>query len=104
MKKSLPPLGDLEHELLAILWAQGEMTALAVRKHVARKLKECSGGSEKFATGQEHTRFDVQPALRCTVEVGESLGLIIAAVRASLCGGGSCGRNQARIAADAGRA
>jgi BlaI family transcriptional regulator, penicillinase repressor len=40
MKKSLPPLGDLEHELLAILWAQGEMTALAVRKHVARKLKD----------------------------------------------------------------
>ena len=40
MKPSLPPLGDLEHELLAILWAQGEMTALAVRKHVARKLKD----------------------------------------------------------------
>ena len=40
MKKYLPPLGDLEHELLAILWAQGEMTALAVRKHVARKLKD----------------------------------------------------------------
>lgn len=40
MKPSLPPLGDLEHELLTILWAQGEMTALAVRKHVARKLKD----------------------------------------------------------------
>src|ERR1700724_4619270 len=40
MKKSLPPLGDLEHELLTILWAQGEMTALAVRMHVARKLKD----------------------------------------------------------------
>jgi BlaI family transcriptional regulator, penicillinase repressor len=40
MKSSLPPLGDLEHELLTILWAQGEMTALAVRKHVARKLKD----------------------------------------------------------------
>jgi BlaI family penicillinase repressor len=40
MKKSLPPLGDLEHELLTILWAQGEMTALTVRKHVARKLKD----------------------------------------------------------------
>jgi BlaI family transcriptional regulator, penicillinase repressor len=40
MKKSLPPLGDLEHELLAILWAKGEMTALAVRQHVARKLKD----------------------------------------------------------------
>ena len=40
MKQSLPPLGDLEHELLTILWAQGEMTALAVRMHVARKLKD----------------------------------------------------------------
>jgi BlaI family transcriptional regulator, penicillinase repressor len=40
MKRSLLPLGDLEHELLTILWAQGEMTALAVRKHVARKLKD----------------------------------------------------------------
>jgi BlaI family transcriptional regulator, penicillinase repressor len=40
MKRSLPPLGDLEHELLTILWTQGEMTALAVRKHVARKLKD----------------------------------------------------------------
>jgi BlaI family transcriptional regulator, penicillinase repressor len=40
MKRSLPPLGDLEHELLTILWAQGEMTALAVRKQVARKLKD----------------------------------------------------------------
>ena len=40
MKRSLPPLGDLEHELLTILWAQGEMTALAVRRHVARKLKD----------------------------------------------------------------
>ena len=40
MKHSLPPLGDLEHELLTILWAKGEMTALAVRKQVARKLKD----------------------------------------------------------------
>jgi predicted transcriptional regulator len=40
MKPSVPPLGDLEHELLTILWAQGEMTALAVRKHVVRKLKD----------------------------------------------------------------
>jgi len=40
MKRALPPLGDLEHELLTILWAQGEMTALAVRKQVARRLKD----------------------------------------------------------------
>lgn len=35
-----PPLGDLEHELLTILWKHGEMTATAVRKHVTRKLKD----------------------------------------------------------------
>jgi predicted transcriptional regulator len=42
MKRSLPPLGDLEHELLAILWKHGEMTAFAVRKQVARKLKDAT--------------------------------------------------------------
>jgi BlaI family transcriptional regulator, penicillinase repressor len=42
MKSSLPPLGDLEHELLSILWKHGEMTAFAVRKQVARKLKDAT--------------------------------------------------------------
>jgi predicted transcriptional regulator len=42
MKDELPPLGDLEHELLSILWTHGEMTAVAVRKHVARKLKDAT--------------------------------------------------------------
>jgi BlaI family transcriptional regulator, penicillinase repressor len=42
VKPSLPPLGDLEHELLAILWRHGEMTAFAVRKRVARKLKDAT--------------------------------------------------------------
>src|ERR1700749_4656017 len=42
MKSALPPLGDLEHERLAILWKHGEMTAFAVRKHVARKLKDAT--------------------------------------------------------------
>jgi BlaI family penicillinase repressor len=37
---ALPPLGDLEHEILTILWKHGEMTAAAVRKHVARKLTD----------------------------------------------------------------
>lgn len=40
MKRAAPPLGDLEHELLTILWNNGEMTAFAVRKQVARKLKD----------------------------------------------------------------
>src|SRR5258708_38434643 len=40
MGNTRPPLGDLEHELLTILWKHGEMTATAVRKHVARKLKD----------------------------------------------------------------
>jgi predicted transcriptional regulator len=40
MKRKRPPLGDLEQELLTILWTRGEMTAFAVRKHVSRKLKD----------------------------------------------------------------
>jgi BlaI family transcriptional regulator, penicillinase repressor len=40
MKRKRPPLGDLEHELLAILWTHGEMTAFVVRNYVSRKLKD----------------------------------------------------------------
>lgn len=40
MSPAAPALGDLEHELLTILWTHGEMTAFAVRKHVSRKLKD----------------------------------------------------------------
>ncbi len=40
MKKDRPALGDLEHELLTILWKHGEMTATAVRGKLARKLKD----------------------------------------------------------------
>lgn len=40
MKTARLALGDLEHELLILLWKHGEMTATAVRKHVARKLKD----------------------------------------------------------------
>ena len=40
MATPLPPLGDLEHELLTILWNHGAMTAAAVRKQLARKLKD----------------------------------------------------------------
>jgi BlaI family penicillinase repressor len=39
---SLPPLGDLEHEILTIVWAGGEMTAAAVRGRVARQLKDAT--------------------------------------------------------------
>jgi BlaI family penicillinase repressor len=42
MKDELPPLGDLEHELLTILWTHGEMTAAGVRTYVARKLKDAT--------------------------------------------------------------
>jgi BlaI family transcriptional regulator, penicillinase repressor len=40
MKKSLPPLGDLEHEILALLWKHGELTAFVARQQLARKLKD----------------------------------------------------------------
>jgi len=42
MKRPVAPLGDLEHELLTILWSHGEMTALDIGKHVARKLKDAT--------------------------------------------------------------
>jgi predicted transcriptional regulator len=42
MGSSLPPLGDLEHEILTILWAGEEMTAVEVRKKVARNLKDAT--------------------------------------------------------------
>jgi BlaI family penicillinase repressor len=39
---SMPPLGDLEHEILTILWEGGEMTAVDVRRKVARDLKDAT--------------------------------------------------------------
>ncbi len=42
MKRARPPLGDLEHELLTILWKDGEMSAFAVRQQVNRKLKDAT--------------------------------------------------------------
>jgi BlaI family penicillinase repressor len=39
---NLPPLGDLEHEILTIVWAGGEMTAAEVRSKVARQLKDAT--------------------------------------------------------------
>jgi predicted transcriptional regulator len=42
MKRTRPPLGDLEHELLTILWKHGEMSAFAVREQVTRKLKDAT--------------------------------------------------------------
>ena len=38
----LPPLGDLEHELLSLLWAHGPMTAVAVRRALQRDLKDAT--------------------------------------------------------------
>lgn len=42
MSSKLPPLGDLEHELLTILWAGEEMTAAAVRHKVRRPLQDAT--------------------------------------------------------------
>jgi len=42
MSAPLPPLGDLEHELLTLLWKHGAMTAVAVRKALARDLKDAT--------------------------------------------------------------
>ena len=37
---SLPPLGDLEHEFVALIWAHGPATAAALRKRIGRKLAD----------------------------------------------------------------
>lgn len=42
MSSKLPPLGDLEHELLSILWKGGELTAAEVRTRVPRKLQDAT--------------------------------------------------------------
>lgn len=42
MGSTLPPLGDLEHEILTILWSGEEMTAADVRKKVARQLQDAT--------------------------------------------------------------
>ncbi len=42
MRKTLPPLGDLEHELLTLLWKHGAMTAAAVRNALHRDLKDAT--------------------------------------------------------------
>lgn len=40
MAKTLPPLGDLEHEIVQLIWTHGPMTAVAVRKALPRALKD----------------------------------------------------------------
>ena len=42
MSSTLPPLGDLEHEIVTILWNGAAMTAADVRKKVARELKDAT--------------------------------------------------------------
>lgn len=42
MGSTLPPLGDLEHEIVNILWKGGELTAAGVRARVARDLKDAT--------------------------------------------------------------
>src|SRR6516225_12131558 len=40
MDDSLPELGDLEREVMQLVWAHGPVTAEAVRKRLSRRLKE----------------------------------------------------------------
>jgi predicted transcriptional regulator len=40
MDDSLPDLGDLEREVMQLVWAHGEVTAEAVREALSRSLKE----------------------------------------------------------------
>ena len=40
MSDSLPQLGDLEREVMQLIWADGPLTAETVRERLARRLKE----------------------------------------------------------------
>jgi predicted transcriptional regulator len=40
MDESLPDLGDLEREVMQLVWAKGPITAEAVRERLGRRLKE----------------------------------------------------------------
>jgi BlaI family transcriptional regulator, penicillinase repressor len=40
MNESLPELGDLEREVMQLVWADGPLTAEAVRERLSRRLKE----------------------------------------------------------------
>jgi predicted transcriptional regulator len=40
MDESLPDLGDLEREVMQLVWANGPITAEAVRERLGRRLKE----------------------------------------------------------------
>ena len=40
MDDSLPELGDLEHEVMQLVWAHGPITAEEVREKLTRRLKE----------------------------------------------------------------
>ena len=40
MDDRLPDLGDLEHEVMQLVWAHGPVTAEIVREKLARRLKE----------------------------------------------------------------
>jgi BlaI family transcriptional regulator, penicillinase repressor len=40
MDDSLPELGDLEREVMQLVWAHGPVSAEAVRKRLSRRLKE----------------------------------------------------------------
>ena len=37
---TLPDLGELEHEVMQLVWAHGPITAESVREHLKRRLKE----------------------------------------------------------------
>ncbi|HEY7664858.1 MAG TPA: BlaI/MecI/CopY family transcriptional regulator [Xanthobacteraceae bacterium] len=40
MQRTLPDLGDLEREVMQLVWAAGPVTAEAVRERLGRRLKE----------------------------------------------------------------
>ena len=51
MDESLPELGDLEREVMQLVWAHGSVTAEAVRGRLKRPLKRIHGAHCAAPTG-----------------------------------------------------
>ena len=65
MDETLPDLGDLEREVMQLVWAKGPVTAEAVREELARRLKESTVRSvEEVLVGMVDTAMLDRKRLR----------------------------------------
>ena len=60
MDDRLPELGDLEREVMQLVWAKGPVTAEVVREGLSRKLKESTGTVLRRLEEKGYTRHTVE--------------------------------------------